>query len=272
MHTAALEACGIQCSYVRLHIRPEELTEAIPLLVKHNFIGVNLTIPHKAAVIPLLEEITPKARTLGVVNTVAIKNGVTFGHNTDGEGLARAIQSDFQTRLGDLHPLILGAGGGAGRAIAIQCLWEGCRRIVLVNRTRSKVDELAAELRELSLTLKQGPSPEIIALTFDDPQLEGHSKSASLILQCTSLGMKEGDPSPLPAEFLHKEHFVYDTIYSKHTQLLKDAETKGAKTAHGLSMLLHQGALAFQIWFPDQTAPVALMESALRNATRTTQL
>lgn len=261
MHMAALEACGLSHTYGRIHIKQEELTEAIHLLKESAFIGVNLTIPHKTAVLPLLNAIDPHAKVMGAVNTVLFKEGRLTGFNTDGKGLTRAIAEDFGVDLGALRVLILGAGGGAGRAVALQCALEGCPKITLVNRTREKAAALAEEIASLP-GLPQ-PPPIVTALGTDSVTLSAHLETTDIILQCSSLGMKDGDPSPLPVRFLRREHLVYDTIYSRPTQLLADARIVGARSSNGLSMLLHQGALAFEIWF-QRAAPVEAMRTALR--------
>jgi shikimate dehydrogenase len=118
MHNAALAACGIAARYCRLHIRPEELAEALRLLPKAGFIGSNFTIPHKAATLPLLDAVDDHARKIGVVNTVVVEGERLLGFNTDGPGLLRAIRAEFGVDLRDLRVMVLGAGGGAGRAIA----------------------------------------------------------------------------------------------------------------------------------------------------------
>ncbi len=261
MHMAALEACGLLHTYGRIHIRPEELPEAMRLLKESAFIGVNLTIPHKTAVLPFLNAVDPHARIMGAVNTVLFKEGRLTGFNTDGKGLTRAIAEDFGVDLGALRVLILGAGGGAGRAVALQCALEGCPKITLVNRTREKAAALAEEIASLP-GLPQ-PPPIVTALGADSVTLSAHLEATDIILQCSSVGMKDGDPSPLPLRFLRREHLVYDTIYSRPTQLLADARTVGARSSNGLSMLLHQGALAFEIWF-QRAAPVEAMRTALR--------
>lgn len=267
MHTAALRFHEIDASYVRLHIHPEELPEAIGLLRENRFIGVNLTIPHKAAVIPLLEQVDPKSSRFGVVNTVAFQNGTARGFNTDGEGLARAIKSDFGQYLKDLRVLIVGAGGGAGRAVAIQCAAEGCPAITLVNRTLSKAREVEAETRNCFIK-SHGTAPRsLIAISNDNPALPRVLANTDLIIQCSSVGMLETDPSPLPESLIAANHLVYDTIYSRETRLIKRARELGASCSNGLSMLLHQGALAFEIWFPGKIAPLDLMKDALLRAT-----
>lgn len=256
MHMAALRACGLPHHYGRLHILPEELPEALHLLQHTGFKGVNLTIPHKTAVLPLLSKVDPNARQLGAVNTVAFNGGATSGFNTDGAGLERSVAESFGVKLSDLRVLILGSGGGAGRAISLYCGLAGCPEITLVNRTVSKAEELATQLRAL-------PSPPCVHVAESGSEaLRPLAKNAQLILQCSSLGMHPDDPSPLDAALLHSEQLVYDTIYSSPTRLLSDAANAGARTANGLSMLLHQGALAFEIWF-QRPAPLALMREAL---------
>lgn len=263
MHNAALRACGLDMEYVRIHLRPSELEEGFHLLSRNGFAGVNLTIPHKTAIIPLIDSIDPNAERLCAVNTVSFNNGKSRGYNTDGPGLVRAVMASFGASLGDLRVMIIGAGGGAGRAAAIQCAIEGCTDITLVNRTQSKAETLAQSLREIIAT-KSAQSIRVISNSTES--LSGALTQSDIVLQCSSLGMKEGDPSPLPRQALEPRHFVYDTIYSRRTQLIEDANEKGARYADGLSMLLHQGALAFEIWL-QRAAPIDVMHAALKTAT-----
>jgi shikimate dehydrogenase len=163
-----------------------------------------------------------------------------------------------------LRVLILGAGGGAGRAISLYCGIAGCVEITLVNRTLSKAEELATQLRAL-------PSPPLVHVSEPGARELGDlAEKAQLIIQCSSLGMHPDDPSPLDPSFLHEGHLVYDTIYSSPTRLIRDAKEAGAQTANGLSMLLHQGALAFEIWF-QRPAPVESMREALLHALQPSQ-
>lgn len=260
MHMAALKQHGLPHTYGRIQIKPNDLREAIQTLSSIGFIGVNLTIPHKTAILPLLHSIDPHARVMGAVNTVVFKQGHLTGFNTDGPGLVRAVKEDFGVPLGLMHPLILGAGGGAGRAIALQCALEGCPEITLVNRTLEKAMTLAEEIRSLPNTAH--PHPKVTVLQSDATALASQARRAEIILQCSSLGMQESDPSPLRANLLQKHHMVYDTIYSRETKLITDAKRRGLQTSDGLSMLLHQGALAFEIWF-ERAAPVEAMRGAL---------
>jgi shikimate dehydrogenase len=262
MHNAALKHYQSPLKYVRLHVRPDELAEAVVLLKRLQFLGVNLTIPHKKAVIPLIDQIDDHARKLGAVNTLAFREGLVVGFNTDGPGLVRAIQHDFKTSLRSCRVLITGAGGGAGRAAAIQCTLEGCPSITLVNRTVSKAEELAAELRSFQ-PFSPDAASRVRCLEEGSPEITTALQQVDLVLQCSSLGMEPNSPSPLPDSALHPKLMVYDTIYSRKTQLLLDAEKHGARGSNGLSMLLHQGALAFEIWFNCQ-APVDAMAAALK--------
>lgn len=264
MHNAALEACGIPARYCRLHIRPEELGEAIRRLPEAGFIGTNVTLPHKAAVMAHLDEVDEHARKIGAVNTVAVEGGRLIGFNTDGPGLMRAVRAEFSVDLRDLRVMVLGAGGGAGRAIAAQCAIENCERLCLVNRTFDKARQLALELEPYFKGPRVfGPVPRLEAVPWDEAQLAQQLAHTDLVINATSCGMKRTDPPVLPASLLLPNLMVYDTIYTaQRTQLLEDAEAAGARVANGRSMLLYQGVLAFEIWFNRQ-APLEVMRAGL---------
>jgi shikimate dehydrogenase len=265
MHNAALTKLGIDARYCRLHIRPEELATALRLLPKQNFIGVNCTIPHKAAALPLMDRVDEHALRIGVVNTVLVEGERLIGFNTDGPGLVRAIRADFGVDLRDLRVMVLGAGGGAGRAIAMQCGIEGCERLVLVNRTPEKARELAQELQPLFRDPRVfGPGSRLEIAAWEDAALREQIGHTDLIINCTSVGMSAGDPSPLSSSLLQPHLMIYDTIYTaRRTRLMQAADAAGARSANGLSMLLHQGALSFEIWF-NREAPLAEMRAALQ--------
>jgi shikimate dehydrogenase len=185
------------------------------------------------------------------------EDGRLQGFSTDGPGLSRAVREAFGAGLGDLRVAVLGAGGGAGRAVAMQCASEGSPRVALVNRTLDKVailrDEIAAEFANCSV--------ETVAFELD--ALEAQLAGSDLVINCTALGMKPGDPSPVPAGMLRAEHLVLDTIYTAvRTPLMCAADAVGARATNGLSMLLHQGALSFEIWF-QRDAPLEVMRAAL---------
>ena len=264
MHNAALQACGIPARYCRLHIRPEELAEALRLLPKANFIGANLTIPHKAAALDLLDTIDDHARKIGVVNTVVVEGDRLAGFNTDGPGLLRAVRAEFGVDLRDLRIMVLGAGGGAGRAIAAQCAIENCQRLVLVNRTFVKAQQLATELEPFFKGPRVfGPMRRLEAVPWEEAELAAQLTNTDLVINATSCGMKRTDPSVLPASILQANLLVYDTIYTAQlTPLMEDAQSVGARTANGKSMLLYQGVLSFEIWF-NRPALVEIMREAM---------
>ena len=259
MHNAALKACGVAMEYVRVHLSPPELQEGFRLLRQNGFLGVNFTIPHKTAVMPLLDSVDPRAERLGAVNTVRFDEGKSCGYNTDGPGLVRAVTASFGVKLGTLRAMVIGAGGGAGRAAAIQCALEGCREITLVNRTLSKAEALAQYLDDLTTG---SPALTIRALEDTPKNISDAMSHTDIVLQCSSLGMANKDASPIPKEAIGNHHLIYDTIYSRRTQLIQDADAHGAQSADGLSMLLHQGALAFEIWL-QRPAPIEAMNAAL---------
>jgi shikimate dehydrogenase len=255
MHNAALTALGIAAEYVRLHIRPEELAETFSLLPRRGFIGVNCTIPHKPQALQLVQQVDDTARRAGGVNTVVVgSDGKLTGHSTDGAGFSRAVKECFALSLRDVSVAVLGAGGGAGRAIAMQCAFEGTSRLVLVNRTLDKIGPLAEEIAI------EYPGTKVATASFDSTKaLAG----CDLVVNCTSLGMKAGDPSPVPAEHLASGQVLYDTIYTaSRTPLMLAGDEIGARSANGLPMLLHQGVLSFEIWF-HREPPVEAMRAEL---------
>jgi len=267
MQNAALRAAGIAAGYGWLHVLPGELGEALRLLPERDFIGTNVTIPHKAAALALMDDVESQARRAGGVNTVVVEGRKLIGFSTDGPGLVRAIRAEFGVDLRDLRVLILGAGGGAGRAIAVQCAIEGSARLVLVNRTFERAQALAAELApEFRETRVTGPLMRLEAAPWQDGPLERQLAHVDLIINATPLGMTSPElrrVSPVPASLLRPTHLVYDTVYTAgRTPLLLAAEEAGARGANGLSMLLHQGALSFEIWF-GRAAPIEVMRAAL---------
>ena len=250
MHNPALAAAGIAAAYTRLHILPGEIAECLRLLPAAGFIGINCTIPHKSTVLAAVDAPDETARRAGGVNTVIVQpDGTTAGTSTDGGGFSRAVRESFGASLKDLRILVLGAGGGAGRAGAMQCATERCATLTLANRTAEKLPPLAAEITAFY-------PAEKISLTTD-------LAAVDLIVNCTAVGMKPDDLSPIAAERLSARHLVFDTIYVGHrTPLLRAADAAGARGANGLAMLLHQGALAFEHWFA-RPAPIEVMRAGL---------
>ncbi len=250
MQNAALMTCGEEMRYAAFHILPDELSEALTLLRSRGFVGINLTMPHKVSAVELVDDLEPFAREVGAINTIQFKGDRMIGSNTDGPGFARAIREEFSIELRELRILLFGAGGGSGRAIAQQCALEGCRHLALVNRDSSKAKNLAKRL-------------DAEAVEWRESKLRSAIAKSDLIVNATSLGMKRTDPEIISPSWIEPRLMIYDMTYTAtRTLLIEAALNSGARNANGLSMLLHQGALAFEQWFKRE-APVEVMRAAL---------
>ncbi len=266
-HNAALRAAGIDAQYIKLHVPPGDVPATLRALPAAGFLGTNVTIPHKPAALATVDEADDYARQAGAVNTVVVQGDRLLGFNTDGPGFTRAIREEFSVDLRDLRILILGAGGGAGRAIAVQCARERCERLVLVNRTVEKARTLAAELTPAFRSDRLlGPTDRLEAIPHEPAALRTALENIDLVVNASAIGMHPADPAALPAELLTPSLMVLDTVYAHgDTRLLRDARSAGARAANGLSMLLHQGALSFELWF-NRPAPLEAMRAALAAA------
>jgi len=264
MQNAALRACEIDMQYARFHIRTNELRSALLFLRTLDFVGINVTVPHKIAAFTQVDETDESAARAEAVNTIRVRDEKLIGSNTDGEGFLRAIRTEFSIDLRDLRVMIIGAGGGTGRAIAWQCALENCERLVLVNRTLEKANALAEQLRPfLSDARVLGPATRLEAVALDESAMRVQLADIDLIVNATPLGMNPSDPTPVPARLLAPHHIVFDCVYgSSKTALFRAATEVGARGANGFSMLLHQGALSFSTWF-DREAPIEAMRAAL---------
>ena len=259
MHQPALDACGIHGRYIKLEVPVGRVMEALQHLNELGFTGANVTVPHKFAALDACHQVDESARQIGAVNTIRFVDGEIHGWNTDGPGFSRAIEEEFSTSLRDLRVMIVGAGGGAGQAIATQCAVEGARRVILVNRTLDKIRSLAQVLE------KRFPATQFHCVALDDPQLCGVARQCQLLVNTSSLGLRPDDPSPIDPSCFAPHQWVYDTIYKPPlTTFLRDAVKQGTTVANGFSMLLHQGVLAYNIWFPEQ-APLEIMRRGLRS-------
>jgi shikimate dehydrogenase len=264
MQNAALRACEINAQYSRFHIRPNELRSALRFLRNLDFVGVNLTVPHKIAGYAQLDEADESVRRIGAVNTIRLRDKKLVGSNTDGEGFVRAVRSEFSVDLRDLRVLIIGAGGGTGRAIAWQCALENCERLVLVNRTLEKANALAERLRSFFIEARVlGPAARLEAVAMEESAMRMQLADIDLIVNATPLGMNPSDPAPIPARLIAPHHMVLDCIYgSSKTALLRAADQAGARSTSGISMLLQQGALSFSVWF-EREPPIDAMRKTL---------
>jgi shikimate dehydrogenase len=203
----------------------------------------------------MVDEVDAEARRLGAVNTVVFHPNHTVGFNTDGYGITHGLMEDFNLSVKGKRVLVLGAGG-AGRAIAVQCGINGAKKVSLANRTIDKIKPIAKELVALMTTVD--------TVSIDPESLRGALADTDVVINATSVGLRAGESLGLEPSFFKKRHYVYDTIYRPaETELLRVASEAGASVANGLSMLLHQGVKAFELW-TGQTAPVAVMRRALR--------
>ena len=229
MHNAAFAACGLNWAYIACRVDPQKLRSALYGARDLGFAGVNLTVPHKVLALEIVDDVDPEARQLGAVNTVVFEpSGRMRGYNTDGYGFTKALAEDFGFNPTGRRILIVGAGG-AGRALATKCVLEGAGKVYLANRTAAKLDTMRERCHVLSLA-------EVPAVLDD----------VELIVNATSVGLKPGETLNLKPG---GRHLVYDTIYNPpETELLRAAKATGARAANGLSMLLHQGARAFELW------------------------
>ncbi len=264
---AALEHESRGMRYVRIAISPEELPEALRFMEQHGFLGTNLTIPHKQAVLSMLASVDPLAQKIGAVNTIRFDADGPRGFNTDAPALTRTIRDAFGVDLRDLRILILGLGG-AGRAYAFQCAAEGCERLVLVNRTEQKAQALATELGPNFNTAKvDGPSARITARRWNEVVLKEELETIDLLIHATPVGLRRSDPSPLHDSLLAPHLLVFDAVYGRgRTPLVEAATRMGARAIDGSSMLVEQGALSYEIWFESDAPRVAMREALTKAA------
>jgi shikimate dehydrogenase len=255
MHNAAFAALDMNWAYLAFHVDPQNLRTALRGAHDMGLVGINLTIPHKILALDWIDEIDAEARKLGAVNTVCMEKGKLRGYNTDGYGFLKAIKEDFNLSIKGKRVLVLGAGG-AGHGIAVKCAMDGAARVFVANRTPARIEPIAREIR--------GTKTEFLALKLAAEDIREVIHEVDLVVNATSVGLEEGDSLGLGADLFSPRLHVYDTIYRPaETELLRIAAGAGAKVANGLSMLLHQGAKAFEIW-TKRKAPLAVMRRALR--------
>jgi len=239
MHNAAFAEDDLDFVYVCLDVDPEALPAAVLGLKALKFRGFNVTMPHKRAVVPLVDGLDDGARVSGAVNTVVIDASGMRGYNTDGGGMVMACE-EAGIELSGKSVLLLGSGGTAS-AIAVAFCKTGVSDLHIANRDT----EHAASLRDkLRLTGMEGISVGSLA------SLEHDAPDADVIVNATSLGMKEGDYLPLPPEYVQRGRAICDVVYrpGKETPLVRLAQERGARVVAGGRMLLYQGVLAQKLW------------------------
>ena len=253
MHNAAFKKLGLDYAYLPFRVRPEDLPEAVGGLKALNTIGYNVTIPHKVAIIPLLDELDSLAEKIGAVNTVVNNNGILKGYNTDASGFLQALlERGLEPRGKNI--VVLGAGGAA-RAIAY-ILAERNASLTILNR-REELDWAEAIAKNIKADLAQ----EVKVYELLPEHLERVLAKADVLVNATSVGMSPAsDARTVPASLLKSGLVVVDIVYNPvRTRLLQDAEAAGATTVAGIDMLIWQGALAFEKW-TGRKAPFDLMK------------
>jgi shikimate dehydrogenase len=259
MHNAAFEALGLDAVYVPFAIQPERLGRAVDAVRALGIAGLNVTLPHKSAVIALLDEITPAARAIAAVNTVSRRGELLVGDNTDAEGLTRSLL-EAGVMLQGTRVVVLGAGGAA-RAAVFGLASAGAAHITIAARKRDAAAELAAELAPHSAGAQ-------LAVSGLDAELTAALADCTLLIQATSAtlgasGAAQTFVDALALDALPASATVCDLVYKPlRTALLARAEQRRLRSVDGLGMLLHQGALAFER-FTGRAPPIAVMRRAL---------
>ncbi len=260
MHNAAFRALGLNWVYVAFAVPPDNVGTAIEGMRALDIRGLNVTIPHKAAVVSHLDEISATSRQLGVVNTIVNADGHLRGDSTDGAGFIRAL-AEAGEGVTDNCVVLIGAGG-SGRAVALAAAQEQPEELVIVDRTPQRAVELAKLVRAA------GGLEAVRAIAPDSPEVARVVSSADVIIDATPVGMyPHTDVAPvISPEWLRPCQLVCDLTYNpRDTVLLQAAREAGARILDGTGMLVHQGAIAFEQW-TGQQAPIEVMRLALLEA------
>ncbi len=258
MQQAAFEALGIDARYELWDRRPIDLADAIAELRGDDFLGANITIPHKERVVPLLDRLTEDAQATGAVNVISREGNKLIGHNTDVEGFKSVLTKLVGRQKMPRQAVVLGAGGAA-RAVVYGLITDGFQRIVVFNRHLHRGEGLVRHFA------KSASHMDLRAMPWHESVLEAEISKTKVLINATSIGMTPGE-TPIPAELLPPDLMVLDLIYNPSlTQLLKDATAARDTNVGGELMLLHQGARAFELW-TGKSAPIEVMQAELDRA------
>jgi len=258
MHNAAFEKLAIDYIYLPFQVKKEELAEAIAGMRALNIRGLNVTIPHKVAVLPMLDRLDPFAEKIGAVNTIVNDDGVLTGYNTDAAGFLQALLDKGIDPAGK-KAVVLGAGG-ASRAISFALAERGAQLVILNRQMELDWAE------KLASQISQSFNREVIALEINDANLSLALANAEILINATSAGMSpHSEETPVPAPMLRRGLVVFDAVYNPlQTRLMSNAEKSGAITVSGLDMLAWQGALAFEKWTGQQPPLELMKEKAMK--------
>jgi shikimate dehydrogenase len=260
---AALDACGVRARYERYEVAPEDLPAFIEGMRGEEWLGANVTIPHKRAVMRLLDSVPPYAAKIGAVNTIVRRDGVLEGHNTDAAGFVDALR-DAGFPVADMGRVVVLGSGGAARGVLSGLLTADPRSVTVSSRSHERARALANAYGDerIGVTLLAAP-------WASDPLGQAVSR-ASLLVNATPIGMRGGgaeDVSPVSLDWLRPGLTVFDLVYSPiETPLLRAAREAGALAVGGLDMLARQGARSFGMWTGVQAPPIELMKAKAREA------
>jgi shikimate dehydrogenase len=256
MQQAAFDDQGIDATYELWDRPPLGLADAIAELRGDDFLGANVTIPHKERIVPLVDRLTDEAHVTGAVNTITKEGKRLIGHNTDVPGFRVALDRLVGKQKMPRFAVVLGAGGGA-RAVVYGLITEGFQRIVVFNRHLHRAEGLVKHFGRSAAHM------ELKAMPWHESIIEAELAKTKVLVNATSIGLT-GDVSPIPGEILPPELLVLDLIYNR-TRFLREAEAAGSTVQDGELMLLHQGAAAFTLW-TGKPAPLELMQRKLEEA------
>lgn len=263
MQQAAFDHYRLSIRYEEWETEPSRLGTAIDRLRQPGVIGANVTIPHKEAVVPLLDELDPLAADIGAVNTVVNRNGRLCGYNTDAPGCIRALRDAARFEPGRKSVLLIGAGGAA-RAVGFALVREGVGQLVIANRRQERAQALAESLQR-----NAGGTTEIGILSWQAIQSPEAIAGYDLVVNCTSLGTKHTPTEnaiPLDPAAIPRHALIYDLVYNPiETPLLREAKRTGATVLGGLAMLVYQGAASFELWV-GREPPTDIMFAEARKA------
>lgn len=240
--------------YFKFDIPSPSLMQALQLCYSKRFLGINLTLPHKVDALKMVNSIDEVAKKMEAINALIFENTGYRGFNTDGSGLEAAIKYELQISIKDKQVILLGAGGAA-KAAAVQCLLADCAELWIGNRSVERLEDLLKTLGIMGKGKVHG---------FKLEKIPQNLPKTGLLINATSLGLHEDDPSPIDLNYFDPSLKIFDMVYkSKNTALISSAQKQGMKACSGLRMLLEQGAHALQIWTNRKTIPKDPMWNAL---------
>ena len=257
LHNAAFAKLGLDFVYLSFPVKPEDLEDAVKAIKSLNMVGVNVTIPHKRKVLDYLDEVDHEARMMTSVNTILHQDGRLIGYNTDGEGFLESLRREGEFDPQGKRAFVIGAGGAAC-AISFALVKAGIKSIILTNRTPEKAKIL---LERLKKNVKDQCKFSLV--DFSQRNSPGIMDKVDLFINATSVGMHAGDPLLINPDLFPSNIFVYDVVYNRKTELLKEAEERNLPFLGGVGMLVYQATLSFKIW-TSQKAPIDEMRNILR--------